>query len=51
MQKNLVNHGAYFYAGAALFGSVSRKKDSATLHNPPDEPFNDLTRPLGEFVH
>jgi hypothetical protein len=27
MQKILVNHGAYFYAGAALFGSVSRKKD------------------------
>jgi hypothetical protein len=44
-------HGAYFYEAAALFGPVGRKKDMATLHNPPDEPFNDLTRPPGELVH
>jgi hypothetical protein len=45
-------HVAYFYEAEALFGPVSRKKkDLATLQNPPDEPFNDLTRPPGELVH
>jgi hypothetical protein len=29
----------------------AEKKDLATLHNPPDEPFNDLTRPPGELAH
>jgi hypothetical protein len=48
MQKSLVNHGAYFMKQPHYLALSAEKKDLATLHNPPDEPFTDLTRPPGE---
>ena len=40
-----------FTQGPHCLALSAEKKDLATVHNPPDEPFNDLTRPPGEFVH